>query len=137
VLALIFSFLIASNQAQGLNLNPALLGCIVSGGACLDEVPFLKEMLSRDPLPQGHCTSYYDSDEYWAKNGYHECMTAKQAFLIKKRWPNFKDQGHNRAEKMDIERQLNDLQRAGFVERSTCNEKQRKAFVNLKIRTQC
>lgn len=90
-LSLLLSFFIglsSNGYAQGVDLNPALLGCIMSGGACFMEIPFVNQFFgvgAKTPMhnDESFCENYIIG---WCKghagypSGYELCREAKKAF---------------------------------------------------------
>lgn len=98
-LILTISLLLTSSftaYSQGLDLNPALLGCIMGGGDCLTNtgIKFIDDFFSRDGKhePYTRKDECYDLRYSWcAGNGRHihhsgfmACREAKQAFYKQK-----------------------------------------------------
>lgn len=85
ITVLMLSSFFQKAQAVGLNLNPALLGCVISGGDCIKEIPFIGTFLNggNDRPPQA-TEHYYRSGIYWSHTGKAACRRAKIEFYLSK-----------------------------------------------------
>jgi hypothetical protein len=117
----------------GIDFNPALLGCLMSGGACLTStgIPIIDSFFGASPTPQHNdesfCFAYLSS---WCEgpagylSAHDQCRQAKQQFYKKAKqqmgeWPTFHDNQINRESA-----HFNDLERRNRVD-FTCTPRQK------------
>ena len=124
----------AETQFNGVDLNPVVLGCLLSGGTCLDNtgIPILDKLFGGKDAPLIHQRSpqeihhYFNSSEYWTKNGDGECFRVKKNFWLKK---NPAPPAYH--EETWIRDFLSQRQNRGAFD---CTGKQKEIFIKLKIK---
>lgn len=129
-------------ELNGLDLNPILFGCIMSGSKCLDDtgISLLDTLFSRENVNMDHYhtyeykTYYYNSAEYWNfdnSRGPIECRAVKEAYYLKKTGFDpipARDEGYQRQEHLNRYDS-----RKGPDSAFECNDKQRGMFIKAKI----
>lgn len=133
---LLIGNLLHPTKADGLDLNPALVGCVLSGGSCLANTGIqLIDTLFGDIQNEGHYNTYeyrkfhYNQGTWWSSAGKSQCRKAKQEFFIKKTgWKN------NPAQNYDYMKgqYLNEYEsrNRGIFD---CTDKQREIYIQTMI----
>ncbi len=157
---ILFAILLISSSFQlkagdttfnGVDLNPALIGCILTGGNCLD-IPFLNRIFGKEPVEtddticfiyfQNWCDTHYNS----RLSGYQECRALKQRMYKKAKqssgqWPSdrefekryplatWRPKSVEQTYFDDIERELTKEGKAPFF---TCTATQQKIWLKSK-----
>lgn len=121
-----------------INLNPALLGCIMSGGDCLANtgIELIDTLFGGVEVNQDHHKSYefkkyyFNSGLYWSQFGETACRKAKMDFYIKKTgWVNKPWQDYDTMRG----RYLQDYEREKGAEIFYCTDNQREIFIKKLI----